>query len=84
MNSLLKCNKCGNEKKFLECHMGGERRHQWTQDDNGRFVFDGSNYDRVEDTLFRCGKCSSDMSSQYRKFLQALFEPFDEKKYGPM
>jgi predicted nucleic-acid-binding Zn-ribbon protein len=81
---MIKCNKCGNENRFLEVHVGGERRHQWTQEENGRFVFDGSNYDRVEDTFFKCAKCFSDMSNQYRKFLQALFEPFDEKKHGPM
>jgi hypothetical protein len=81
---MIKCNKCGNEQRFLECHIGGERRHEWTQDESGRFVFDGSNYDKVEDTLFKCGRCYADMSNQYRKFLQALFEPYDEKKYGPM
>lgn len=81
---MIKCNRCGNESTFLECHMGGERRHQWTQENNGRFVFDGSNYDKVEDTLLRCGKCFLDMSNQYRKFLQALFEPYDEKKHGAM
>ena len=81
---MIKCNRCGNEESFLECHTGGERRHQWSQEDNGRFVFDGSNYDRVEDTLFKCGKCFADMSNQYRKFLQALFEHYDERKHGPM
>lgn len=81
---MIKCNRCGNEDNFLECHLGGERRHLWTQEENGRFVFDGSNFDKVEDTLFRCGKCFADMSNQYRKFLQALFEPFDEKKHGPL
>lgn len=77
--NLIKCNRCGNESKFLEVHVGGERRHQWAQETNGRFVFDGSNYDKVEDTLFKCGKCYADMSNQYRKFLQALFEPFSLK-----
>jgi len=81
---MIKCNRCGNEDKFVEAHIGGERRHQWTQESNGRFVFDGSNYDRVEDTLFKCGKCFTDMSNQYRRFLQALFEPYDEKKHGHM
>jgi hypothetical protein len=81
---MIKCNQCGNENKFLECHIGGERHHQWTQDTGGRFIFDGSNYDKVEDTLFKCGRCYSDMSNQYRRFLQALFDPFDEKKHGSM
>ena len=81
---MIKCNKCGNEKRFEEVHVGGYRIHQWTQEDNGRFVFDGSNYDKVEDTFFKCCKCGADMSNQYRKFLQALFEPYDEKKHGSM
>lgn len=79
---MIKCNKCGNEREFLEVHVGGERHHQWTQEDNGRFIFDFSNYDKVKDTLFKCGKCFADMSNQYRKFLQALCEPYNEKKHG--
>lgn len=79
---MIKCNRCGNESKFLEVHAGGERRYQWSQEEGGRFTFDGSNYDKVEDTLFKCAKCLADMSGLYRKFLQALFEPYDEKKHG--
>lgn len=82
MSGLLKCYKCGNDKSFAEVHVGGYRRHEWTQDTNGRFVFDGSNFDKVEDTWFKCGKCNADLNSFYRRFLQALFEPYDEKKNG--
>ena len=80
--NLLKCHKCGNEKKFVEVHVGGERHHQWIQEKNGRFVFHASNYDRVEDHIFKCGECGTDLSGQYRRFLQALFEPYDDKKHG--
>jgi hypothetical protein len=82
MNNLLKCQKCGNDKKFAEVHVGGHRRHEWTQEDNGRFVFDGSNYDRVNDTFFYCGKCNADLSNQYRAFLRALCSVYDEGKHG--
>lgn len=80
---MIKCPKCGNENKFLEVHVGGYRQHEWTQESNGRFVFDGSNYDKVNDTLFKCGKCNFDMSQQYRKFLQVLFQFYNEKEHGP-
>lgn len=79
---MIRCNRCDNTDSFLEVHVGGERRHQWTQESTGRFVFDGSNFDKVNDTLFKCGKCYADNSFQYRKFLQALFEVYDEKRYG--
>lgn len=69
---MIKCNKCGNNKIFSEIHIGGYRRHEWTQDNDGRFIFDGSNYDKAEDVIFRCGKCNADMNNEYRRFLQAL------------
>lgn len=77
---MIKCNRCGNVKKFIEVHLGGRREHEWTQENNGRFIFDGSNYDKVKDTLFICGMCNTDLGSQYRKFLQALFSLYDEQK----
>ena len=83
MNSLIKCNKCGNETKFIEVHYGGYRQHEWTQEPNGRFIFDGSNYDKVDDTFLECGKCKADMTNQYRHFLQALFQRYNEKEHGP-
>jgi hypothetical protein len=79
---MIKCSKCGNNESFCEVHIGGYRKHKWTQDKNGRFVFDGSDYDEVEDTMFRCGKCNADISYEYRKFLQSLFSLYDERKYG--
>lgn len=77
---MLKCDKCSNISKFSEIHIGGRRVHSWTQEENGRFVFDGSNYDKVDDTLFECSKCHFDMTNQYRRFLQALFQPYNEDK----
>ena len=59
--------------------MGGYRQHQWTQEENGRFIFDGSNYDKIQDTFLECGECRADMTNQYRKFLQALFQPYREE-----
>ncbi len=79
---MIKCNRCGNTTKFLEVHVGGYRQHGWTQEPNGRFVFEGSNFDKVEDTFFECGSCRADISNQYRKFLQALFAPYNEKDHG--
>ncbi len=79
---MIHCPKCGNNKKFAEIHMGGARRHEWTQEANGRFVFDGSSFDRVEDTFLKCGKCNLDISNLYRKFLQALFQPYSEEEHG--
>jgi hypothetical protein len=74
---MIICPKCGNKEKFAEIHIGGYRKHEWTQENNGRFIFDGSNYDKVHDSVFECGKCHCDLSNLYRKFLQALFKPFD-------
>lgn len=79
---MIKCTKCHNEKSFLEVHIGGYRKHEWLQENNGRMVFVGSNYDKVEDTQFACAKCGTTINEQYRKFLQALYEPYDEKKHG--
>lgn len=79
---MIRCNQCNNTKIFFEIHVGGYRQHEWTQEVNGRFVFEKSNYDKVDDTLFECGNCHADLSREYRKFLQALFEPYDEKVHG--
>lgn len=79
---MIKCNKCGNETKFAEIHVGGYRIHSWTQEENGRWVFDGSDYNKVDDTVFECSKCGANMNSQYKKFLQALYEPYNENKHG--
>ncbi len=76
---MIKCTKCYNDKNFIEIHIGGCRKHEWAQESNGRIVFNGSNYDKVDDTHFECGKCGASMNEQYRKFLQALFEPFNIK-----
>lgn len=80
---MIKCPQCGNESNFIETHIGGYRKHQYTQESNGRLTFEGSNYDRVEDTFLNCGKCNYNISNQYRKFLEALFQLYDEKKHGP-
>jgi hypothetical protein len=79
---MIRCTKCNNDKNFLEIHVGGYRKHEWTQENNGRIVFRGSNYDKVEDTHFQCAKCGCNIDDQYRKFLQALFEPYNEKEHG--
>lgn len=78
---MLKCHKCGNKKNFTEEHIGGMRKHEWTQE-NGRMIFDGSSYDKVDDTYFRCGKCNADVSNQYREFLRLLHQHYDEKLHG--
>lgn len=76
---MIKCQKCGNTKQFNEVHVGGYRTHQWTQEPNGRFVFDGSNYDKIQDTFFECAQCNSDLTDQYRNFLRALFQLYQEE-----
>ena len=79
---MLKCPKCGNQKTFVEVHVGGFREHQWEQQPNGRFEFVRSLYDKVDDHRFVCGECKMDVSNQYRKFLQALFQLYNEKEHG--
>jgi ribosomal protein S27AE len=79
---MIKCNRCGNTKNFAEIHVGGSRKHEWTQASNGRMIYEKANYDKVDDTSFECGKCGSSMNEQYRRFLQALFEPYNDKKHG--
>lgn len=79
---MIACPKCGNTKEFVEIHVGGYRKHSWEQEDNGRFVFNGSNYDKIKDTFFECALCHADMNNQYRKFLQALYQLYDEDRDG--
>ena len=79
---MIKCPKCNNDEVFAEVHIGGYRRHQYTQEKSGRIVFDGSDYDRVDDTVFVCGKCNNDLNNQYRKFLGLLMAVYDEKLHG--
>ncbi len=79
---MIRCNKCSNTKHFVEIHVGGYRKHEWKQEDNGRFTFCKSTYDKVDDTYFECLKCGASVDDQYRQFLRALFENYNENKHG--
>jgi hypothetical protein len=73
MKELIVCSKCGNKDNFIEVHSGGYREHSWTQEANGRFIYERANYDKCDNIYFECGKCHADMTPKYRAFLQALF-----------
>ena len=80
---MIRCYKCGNQHKFREVFVGGLRIQNYTQEADGRIVFDGSDHDKVDDTHFECAVCSCNLNSAYKKFLQALFTIYDEKRHGP-
>jgi hypothetical protein len=80
--NVIRCNRCGNMKQFAEVHVGGTRKHEWTQQANGRMVYERAVYDKVEDTYFECGKCGNSLNDKYRSFLQAIFQFYDEKIHG--
>lgn len=79
---MITCPKCGNTKSFFEVHIGGARREEYEQQPNGRWEFVGSDYSKVDATNFECGKCGIKVNFMYHKFLDKLFEPYNEKKHG--
>lgn len=80
---MITCPRCNNSKNFREILIGGFRRENYEQDAQGRWTYCGSDASNVKNTEFECGDCGTKLNNLYRKFLEALYEPYVEKKHGP-
>lgn len=79
---MIICPKCNNSKKFREVLIGGFRRENYEQLENGRWEFVGSDASNVKSTEFECGECGYKLNHLYRKFLDGLYEVYEEAKHG--
>ena len=79
---MIKCHKCDNATSFVEIFVGGARRECYEQQPNGRWEFVGSDYSKADTTEFECGECGTKLNYLYKKFLDKLFELYDERRDG--